>query len=93
MRIKLLDRILPPPIFKDDFSGSVAKLLNGILITLVLGMFILLSYRLIGRGWFFSALSRTEQTLLGVIVFYFVLLMIMRRGYVLLSSVALIIST
>jgi PAS domain S-box-containing protein len=78
--------------FKDDYNGSVAKLLNGILMTLILGMFVLLSYRLIGREGLFSALSQTEQTLLAVIIFYFVLLMIMRRGHVLLSSVALIFS-
>lgn len=78
--------------FKDDYSGSVAKLLNNILVTLILGMFTLLSYRLIGREWLYSGLSQAEQTLLGIILFYFFLLALMRRGYVLFSSVALVFS-
>jgi signal transduction histidine kinase len=89
MQTNLFRKILPPPIFKDDYGGIVAKFLNGILVTLISLLSILLTYRLVTRGW---PPDTTEQTLLGVIIIDFILLVTLRHGYVQVSSISLVIS-
>ncbi len=90
MRSKLFGRILPPPLFKDDYRGSVAKFLNAILLTVISVISALLLYRLVtGEG----ALDISEQVLATIVIFDLILLVMMRRGYVLQASVALILFT
>ena len=89
MKFDFFKQLLPPLSIKDDYRGIVANFLNGILVTLISLLSVLLTYRLVTRGW---PPDTTEQTLFGMIIIDFILLVALRHGYVQVSSISLVIS-
>ena len=90
MTPNFLPKILPPLTIKDDYRGVVAKFLNAMLLSLITLLSILWVYRLTAIG---KVLDTAQQALAVLIIFYFVLLVALRRGHALTAGIAAILST
>ena len=89
MSFGFLKRILPPLIFEDDYRGIVAKFLNAMLLSLIT----ILSILWISRLAIDKVLDTAQQALAVLILFYFVLLVALRREHVLTAGIATVLST
>jgi PAS domain S-box-containing protein len=89
MKPDFFPKLLPPLTIVDDYRGVVAKFLNAMLVTLIT----LLSILWIGRLALDRAMDTPQQTLAVLIIFYFVLLVALRRGHVLTAGIATVLST